>query len=47
MRRAAGYKREAYLVVLQRRDIMAKYFIAWLLGVPAIVLIIIYLIFGR
>jgi hypothetical protein len=38
---------ERILVVLQRRGIVAKYFIAWLLGVPVIVLVIIYLIFGR
>jgi hypothetical protein len=28
-----------------RRAIMGKYFIAWLLGVPAFVLVLIYLIF--
>lgn len=27
-------------------NFMGKYFIAWLLGVPAIVLVIIYLLFG-
>lgn len=29
----------------KRRDIMGKYLLAWLLGVPAIVLVLIYLIF--
>lgn len=29
----------------ERRDIMGKYLLAWLLGVPAIVLVLIYLIF--
>lgn len=28
-------------------DIMGKYFIAWLLGVPAVVLVIVWLLFGR
>ncbi|WBS03059.1 hypothetical protein OU994_01750 [Pseudoduganella sp. SL102] len=30
---------------ISRRDIMGKYLLAWLLGVPAIVLVLIYLIF--
>jgi hypothetical protein len=30
---------------LKRRIIMGKYFLAWLLGVPAFVLVLIYLIF--
>jgi hypothetical protein len=29
-----------------RSDTMGKYFIGWLLGVPAIVLVILYFIFG-
>jgi hypothetical protein len=29
----------------RRRDIMGKYFIAWLLGVPAVVLVVAYLFF--
>lgn len=30
----------------QRRIAMSKYLLAWLLGVPAVVLVIIYLIFN-
>jgi hypothetical protein len=29
----------------ERRTIMGKYFLAWILGVPAIVLVILYLFF--
>jgi hypothetical protein len=31
--------------VTQRRNIMGKYFLAWLLGVPFFVLVLIYLFF--
>lgn len=31
--------------LMTRRCIMGKYFIGWLLGVPVVVLVIIYLIF--
>jgi hypothetical protein len=31
--------------LIQKENIMGKYFIAWLLGVPAFVLVIIYLLF--
>lgn len=34
-----------YCSLIGRRDIMGKYFIGWLLGVPVIVLLIIYFIF--
>jgi len=30
----------------QKEMIMGKYFVGWLLGVPAVVLVIAYLIFG-
>jgi hypothetical protein len=31
--------------LIARRGIMGKYFIGWLLGIPVVVLVIIYLIF--
>lgn len=31
---------------INREDIMGKYLIAWILGVPAFVLVIIYLLFN-
>ena len=30
---------------IERRTIMGKYFLAWILGVPAIVLVLIYMFF--
>jgi hypothetical protein len=31
---------------VNRRTIMGKYFIAWLLGAPALLLVVVYLIFN-
>jgi len=31
---------------IQREFIMGKYFLGWLLGIPAVVLVILYFIFG-
>jgi len=31
---------------LREENIMGKYFIGWLLGIPAVVLVILYFIFG-
>jgi len=31
---------------IQKEFIMGKYFLGWLLGIPAIVLVILYFIFG-
>jgi hypothetical protein len=36
---------DAWLVHNERRSIMGKYLLAWLLGVPGIVLLIVYLFF--
>ncbi|MBB3222383.1 hypothetical protein FHS02_003202 [Massilia umbonata] len=36
---------EPYRYHIERRRIMGKYLLAWLLGVPAVVLVLIYLIF--
>jgi hypothetical protein len=42
----AGGTIEAYSSLkLQRSTIMGKYFLAWIMGVPAIVLVLIYLFF--
>ncbi|WP_338768889.1 hypothetical protein [Massilia sp. METH4] len=50
--RAVAYRRArrglapwSHIVTTSRRTIMGKYLIAWLLGVPAVVLVLIYLIF--
>jgi hypothetical protein len=43
--RGAGAPWSHTFITSSRRTIMGKYLIAWLLGVPAVVLVLIYLIF--
>jgi hypothetical protein len=46
-RRRAPHAIATSTVVLLRRIVMGKYLIGWLLGIPAIVLVFIYLVFGK
>jgi hypothetical protein len=41
----SGMMKPSSLQHFRRRRIMGKYLLAWLLGVPAVVLVLIYLIF--
>ena len=41
-----GSKRDNHSTPLEENFIMGKYFLAWLLGVPTVVLVIVYFVFG-
>lgn len=51
--RASAYRCGFFLLAsfthrnaIHKENIMGKYFIGWLLGIPAVVLVILYFIFG-